>query len=69
MVMAMNSIGDQKKIVRLKAIRPLFFDGKRVEIGDIFEVQAQKAGEILATLRAEFAVASDRALVYKMVAM
>lgn len=58
---------DPKAMVRLKAVRPLFANGKRVEVDEVFEVQAQLAGEILVTLRAEFVSEKDRPLVYKQV--
>lgn len=62
-----NTSYDPKQMVRLKSVRPLFVHGKRVEVGEEFEVQAQHAAEILITLRAEFVNQSDRPLVYKQV--
>jgi hypothetical protein len=58
---------DPSKMVRLKAIRPLFANGKRMEKDEEFEVQARHAGDILVTMRAEFVDQDDRGLVYKQV--
>jgi len=58
---------DPKKMVRLQAVRPLFANEKRIETDEIFEVAADQAGYILATLRAKFADEGDRHLVYKQV--
>lgn len=62
-----NKPYDPKKMVRLQAVRPLFFKGQRVETDAVFEVCADEAGFILATSRAKFADDADRGLVYKQV--
>lgn len=56
---------DPKHMVRLQAVRALYVNGQRVEVGAVFEVCADEAGNILATLRAKFADEADRGLVYK----
>lgn len=58
---------DPKKMVRLEVLRPLFANGKRMEVGEIFEIQADRAGDILVTMRAKMADGEDRSLVYKKV--
>lgn len=56
---------DPAKMVKLKALRALFANGKRMEKDEEFEVQARHAGDILVTMRAEFVDQDDRGLVYK----
>jgi hypothetical protein len=58
---------DPARLVSLKAITPLWANGKRMEIGEVFQVQARIAAEVLATRRADFADQADRHLVYKTV--
>lgn len=58
---------DPKKKVKLQATRALFANGNRIEKDEVFEVCADEAGYILATLRAKFANEADRHLVYKLV--
>lgn len=58
---------DPKRLVRLLVTRPLFFEQKRREVGDVFEVEARHACEILQTQRADFVDQKDRNLVYKKV--
>jgi hypothetical protein len=60
---------DPDRLVSLRAIRPLFANGRRIEIGELFEVPARIAGEVLATKRSDFADQADRELVYKKVAL
>lgn len=58
---------DPKKMVRLEALRGLYANGKRIEAGEVFEIQADRAADVLVTLRAKFANDDDRGLVYKRV--
>lgn len=58
---------DPKKMVRLEALRGLYANGKRIEPGETFEIQADRAGDVLVTLRAKFVSDGDRGLVYKRV--
>ena len=60
---------DPDRLVSLKAITPLWANGTRMEIGEVFQVQARIAGEVLATRRADFADQADRHLVYKTVSL
>lgn len=65
----LNTVHDPKKMVKLQAIRAMFANGKRMEPDEVFEVEAQEVGYILATLRARLANEADRPLVYKPVVM
>lgn len=58
---------DPAKMVKLKALRALFANGKRMEKDEEFEVQARHAGDILTSQRADFVDQDDRGLVYKKV--
>lgn len=62
-----NPIGkhDPARLVRLEAIRPLFMQDRRIEVGETFEVEARQCAEILTTGRAKFANEHDRGLVYR----
>lgn len=53
------------RMVRLKTIRPLFANGKRMEVGEVFEVSARIAAEVLITTRAALVDPADRSLIYK----
>ncbi len=55
------------RMVRLKVLRPMFLGARRLEPGDVFEVEARNADGILQTRRADFADQSQRELVYKKV--
>ncbi len=65
----LNTGYEPKKLVKLKAVSGLFANGKRIEPDEVFEVEAQEAGPILATLRAKFANEADRPLVFKSIVM
>ena len=56
---------DPLKMVRLEAVRGLFFKNARMAPGEFFEVAAKDADGILATGRAKLADAADRHLVYR----
>ena len=60
---------DPKRMIRMKTLRPLFALGKRMEIDEIFEVEAQTVGELEATTRARIADDDDIGLVYKLIEM
>ena len=58
---------DPRRMIRMKTLRPMLALGKRMEIDEKFEVEAQAVGEIEATNRARIADDNDRRLVYKIV--
>jgi hypothetical protein len=58
-----------KRLVRLVVTRPMFFKGEPLAVGQDFEIEARQAGEVLATLRADFVDQADRPLVYRKVLM
>lgn len=58
---------DPKRLVRLKAISALYFKGKRINPGEVFEIPAESAADCLTTRRCDFLNAGDRHLVYKTV--
>ena len=48
-------------MIKLRALRPLHFNGKLVGTGDIFSVEAPAAAECLSSTRCELVDPADRA--------
>lgn len=57
---------ETKKFIRLVVVQPLLFKEKRLEVGEVFEVEAHHAGAVLATKLADFADQTDRELASKL---
>lgn len=65
--MMMQKSDANKEPIRLEVVRPMFFKGKRLEIGETFEVLPEQAADMLVTMRAKFANEADRGAVYRIV--